>query len=214
MPRLLSAPGEHGSAREYPVNGPHTSIGRRGFNDVVIDHRSVSGEHALITREGQDHYLEDLNSTNGTFINGRYVKRQRLEHNDTIEIGGCLLRFLADDAAPGQAAVPMGPRGAASGAPATSTLPVGLGPQPAMVKVLSGEAAGRELVLTKAVTTLGKPGLLLASITRRPSGYTLAHVEGRLRASLNGTPLADEAMPLYDGDLIDLAGTQMKFIGA
>ena len=82
----------------------------------------------------------------------------------------------------------------------------------ASIKVLSGAAAGRSVTLTKVVTTVGKPGVQVASITKRPSGYVLAHVEGVQRPSINGVPLVTETAPLSNGDLIELAGTQMQFV--
>ena len=78
--------------------------------------------------------------------------------------------------------------------------------------MLSGAAAGRAVTLTKVVTTVGKPGVQVASITRRPTGYVLAHVEGATRPSINGVPLVTETAPLANGDMIELAGTQMQFI--
>ena len=84
--------------------------------------------------------------------------------------------------------------------------------KPAAIKVLNGAAAGREVALTKVVTTVGKPGVQVASITRRPGGYVFAHVEGAARPSVNGVPLAGDSVPLRDGDVIELASTQMQFI--
>ena len=84
--------------------------------------------------------------------------------------------------------------------------------QPASIKVLNGAAAGREVVLTKVVTTVGKPGVQVASITKRPNGYAFAHVEGATKPSINGVPLVGDSVPLRNGDVIELAGTQMQFI--
>ena len=84
--------------------------------------------------------------------------------------------------------------------------------EPFRIKVLTGAAAGREVSLTKVVTTLGKPGVQVASITKRPTGYVFAHVEGTHRPSVNGIPLTGESIALRTGDLIELAGTQMQFI--
>jgi hypothetical protein len=97
----------------------------------------------------------------------------------------------------------------------SSFAPLGSAPaptQPASIKVLNGAAAGREVVLTKVVTTVGKPGVQVASITKRPNGYALAHVEGAARPSINGVPLVGDSVPLRNGDVIELAGTQMQFI--
>jgi hypothetical protein len=88
----------------------------------------------------------------------------------------------------------------------------GLGIASASIKVLNGAAAGREVVLTKVVTTVGKPGVQVASITKRPSGYVFAHVEGALRPSVNGQAVGEQAVPLRHGDLIELAGTEMQFV--
>ena len=78
--------------------------------------------------------------------------------------------------------------------------------------MLNGAASGREVTLTKVVTTVGKPGVQVASITKRPSGYVFAHVEGSARPAVNGMPLVGESVPLSNGDVIELAGTQMQFI--
>jgi hypothetical protein len=77
---------------------------------------------------------------------------------------------------------------------------------------MSGAAAGREVPLTKVVTTLGKPGVAVAAITRRQQGYVVHHVEGAGNPSLNGTPISSTPVPLKNGDLIELAGTQMQFV--
>ena len=82
----------------------------------------------------------------------------------------------------------------------------------ALIKVLNGAAAGREVALTKVVTTVGKPGVQVASITKRPTGYVIAHVEGVARPRINGVALASETAPLRSGDLIELAGTEMQFV--
>jgi pSer/pThr/pTyr-binding forkhead associated (FHA) protein len=222
MPRLLSVPNGGFGEEEHPIRRTRTTIGRRSFNDIVLNHRSVSGEHALLTLQGEALYVEDLNSTNGTFVNGQLIKRHLLRHNDAIEIGGCVLRFVADDGLPsGQDRAPRPPpargrpdavsSGQVSGAGQFQTLPAGLGGQHAMVRVLTGESAGRELMLTKVVTTIGKPGVQLASISRRPSGFVLAHVEGSGRPSVNLVAMLNDVMPISDGDVIDLAGTRMRF---
>jgi FtsP/CotA-like multicopper oxidase with cupredoxin domain len=59
---------------------------------------------------------------------------------------------------------------------------------------------------------VGKPGVQVASITKRPGGYVFAHVEGASRPAVNGNPVAAEAVHLKNGDVIELAGTQMQFV--
>ena len=82
----------------------------------------------------------------------------------------------------------------------------------AAIKVMSGAAAGREVPLVKVVTTIGKPGVAVAAITRRPHGFVVALVEGAVKPTVNGTPLSTDAVNLRHGDLIELAGTQMQFV--
>ncbi len=200
--------------KDVPIAKERTTLGRRPYNDVVIDNLAVSGEHAVLHLVGRDVYIEDLNSTNGTYLNGRAIKKQLLVHNDTVEIGKYKVKYLGsgeDDyektmvLRPGQIPPPVAPR---MGAHNVQPMPV----LPASIKVLNGGAAGREVVLTKVVTTIGKPGVQVASITKRPAGYVLAHVEGASRPSVNGSVVEAESVPLRNGDLIELAGTQMQFV--
>lgn len=81
----------------------------------------------------------------------------------------------------------------------------------AAIQVLSGAAAGRTLDLTKNLTTIGKPGLQVAVITKRPNGYFITHVEGATYPTLNGASLGAQAHSLGDQDLIEIAGVKMEF---
>jgi pSer/pThr/pTyr-binding forkhead associated (FHA) protein len=207
--------------KEVQITKDKTTLGRRPYNDMVIDNLAVSGEHAVLQMVGPDVFIEDLNSTNGTYINGKPIKKQLLANNDTIEIGKYKIKYLTEEGSDYEKTMIMRP-GAVPPAPAfRASQPAssgfgGLGPAaaaaPASIKVLSGAASGREVTLTKVVTTVGKPGVQVASITRRPSGYVFAHVEGAHRPVVNGRPLAEESVPLHNGDVIELAGTQMQFI--
>jgi pSer/pThr/pTyr-binding forkhead associated (FHA) protein len=105
-------------------------------------------------------------------------------------------------------------------AAATAAAPAAPAPAPAApaaaarqgaIQLLSGANAGKELVLVKALTTLGKPGVQVAVITRRPQGYFITHVEGATFPMVNGKTLDAQAHPLNDHDMIELAGTKMEF---
>jgi pSer/pThr/pTyr-binding forkhead associated (FHA) protein len=210
--------------KEVQVTKDKTTLGRRPYNDIVIDNLAVSGEHAVLQMVGNDVFIEDLNSTNGTYINGRAVKRQLLAHNDTVEIGKYKIKYLVDEGVDYEKTMVLKPPSAGgypaspsyqSTAPLTTPTPSFTAPPPvaaAAIKVLNGAAAGREVALTKVVTTVGKPGVQVASITKRPGGYVLAHVEGSLRPTVNGNPLVAESVHLKNGDVIELAGTQMQFV--
>ncbi len=83
--------------KEVQITKDKTTLGRRPYNDIVIDNLAVSGEHAVLQMVGQDVFIEDLNSTNGTYINGKAVKKQLLAHNDTVEVGKYKIKFMVDD---------------------------------------------------------------------------------------------------------------------
>src|SRR5258706_3254334 len=112
--------------------------------------------------------------------------------------------------APQAAAPAPPPRPAAPAAPAASPAAAG-GLREAAIQVLSGAAAGRTLDLTKNLTTIGKPGLQVAVITKRPNGYFITHVEGATYPTLNGASLGAQAHALGDHDLIEIAGVKMEF---
>lgn len=92
--------------------------------------------------------------------------------------------------------------------PAAATASV---PQAAAVQILTGPNAGKELELVKNLTTLGKPGVQVAVLTRRPHGYFITHVEGASHPMVNGTALGDHPHQLTDHDVIELAGVKMEF---
>jgi hypothetical protein len=81
----------------------------------------------------------------------------------------------------------------------------------ASIQILSGANAGKEMDLTKPLTTLGKPGVQVAVITKRPQGYFITHVEGASFPVLNGKTLDAQAHPLNDHDIVELAGVKMEF---
>ncbi len=194
--------------KEVQLTKERTTLGRRPYNDVVIDNLAVSGEHAALLMNGSEVLLEDLNSTNGTYVNGKAVKKQGLQNGDTIEVGKYKIKYVNEAEAPGFDKTMLFKPGEAPGlAPAPES-----GSVAASLRVLSGTASGREVPLTKAVTTVGKPGVAVASISRRAHGYVVAHVEGSGIPLLNGAPIGGEPVALKSGDVIELAGTKMQFI--
>lgn len=204
--------------KEVQLTKDRTSLGRRPYNDIVIDNLAVSGEHAVLQMSGNEVFVEDLNSTNGTYLNGKAVKKQQLNNGDTVEIGKYKIKYVNEAASPGfektmiikaGSAGLVAPAGAAA-APAASPVD-GVGAT-AAIKVMSGAAAGREVALVKVVTTIGKPGVAVAAITKRPQGFVVAHVEGDNKPTLNGTYIGVEPVPLKNGDVLELAGTQMQFV--
>ena len=284
--------------KEIPLNKERITIGRKPHNDIQIDNLAISGEHAVVITILNDSFLEDLGSTNGTFVNGQSVKKHFLKNGDTIELGKYRLKYVSElpqqtssadfektmilrpgaaqkpaappsAPAPGAAAPPSAvpahfstsagmapppptaePAAPPSAVPAhLSTLP-GIAPPPptaapavppsavpahlstspgmtpprptaapatapvlplGVIQILSGGNAGKEMELTKTLTTLGKPGVQVAVIARRPHGYFITHVEGARFPAVNGKTLDAQAHQLADHDVIELAGTKMEF---
>ena len=214
---------------EYNMNKERYTIGRLPDNDIRIDNPAVSGHHSLIINIHNDSFLEDLNSTNGTYVNGKLIKKHALQHGDVITAGHHQLRFVEDDEAQQDefektmviqpSARPVERvRAAVSEAAATgSRRTLGNGAptiKKAKLQVLSGAFAGRELELTKALTTLGRPGVQVAAITRRAEGYFIVHVDSEGDDNyplVNGAKIGAQARKLSDNDVIQLAGVKMGF---
>ena len=202
--------------KEVKLTKERTTLGRRPYNDIVIDNLAVSGEHAVIHMADDGVEIEDVGSTNGTYVNAKAVTRQELRNGDIVEVGKYKIRFLQEAEGenfektmlvkPGMVSPSMvAPRAAAAATPQAAV------PLSAVIRVMSGAAAGREVALLKVVTTIGKPGVAVASITKRHQGHVLAHVEGPDRPLLNGIPMGEAPVPLKHGDCITLAGTEMQF---
>jgi pSer/pThr/pTyr-binding forkhead associated (FHA) protein len=231
---------------EYNMNKERYTVGRLPDNDIRIDNAAVSGHHSLIINILNDSFLEDLNSTNGTYVNGKLIKKHALQHGDVITVGHHQLRFVEDDeqqdefektmviqpsARPleklrtvvGQSQT-MDGEPAPAPAMASTVIPVptargrtatdSAALKKAKLQVLSGAFAGRELEITKALTTLGRPGVQVAAITRRGEGYYIVHVDSGKSDDfplLNGSPIGAQAAKLTDNDVIQLAGVKMGF---
>ena len=219
---------------EYNMNKERYTIGRLPDNDIRIDNGAVSGHHSLIINILNDSFLEDLNSTNGTYVNGKLIKKHALQHGDVITVGHHQLRFAEDDEAqddfektmviqPSQRPVDKIRQvrevvtNAAPDVSATASrkaLANCTQVKKAKLQVLSGAFAGRELELNKALTTLGRPGIQVAAITHRQDGYFIVHVDSEKANDyplLNGNPIGAQATRLTDNDVIQLAGVKMGF---
>jgi pSer/pThr/pTyr-binding forkhead associated (FHA) protein len=219
---------------EYNMSKERYTVGRLPDNDIRIDNPAVSGHHALVINILNDSFLEDLNSTNGTYVNGKIIKKHALQDDDVITVGHHTLRFVdgegdepADefektmvinsrDAArmvvppvpPPAPAAQQQAGGSTQGAFANGVLPK------AKLQVLSGQFAGRELELVKTLTTLGRPGVQVAAITRRAEGFYIVHVESGKEGDfplVNGSPIGQQARLLHDNDVLQLAGVKMGF---
>jgi hypothetical protein len=289
---ILSLDGQ--TLAEYNMTKERYTVGRLPDNDIRIDNAAVSGHHSLIINILNDSFLEDLNSTNGTYVNGKLIKKHALQQGDVVTVGHHQLRYVDDQAADesedefektmviepsgkaeqqrvreaaerATAAAAMNGAGAAADpaadgdrplpdetpAPAREAMPAAASAatgaaavatavkadphtvtqaepastqdiDPAKVpklplarlQVLSGTFAGRELELSKALTTLGRPGVQVAAVCRRAEGYFIVTVEARSEEDyplVNGMSIGDQARRLEDNDVVQLAGVKMGF---
>jgi len=216
---------------EMDITKDTMTIGRKSDCDIHLDNLAVSGHHARIVTVMNDSFIEDTNSTNGTYLNGTLIKKQQLSNNDTIKVGKHDIKFINDNAGSsfentmiinpasdglqeteGSAAInrsvnKLAAEIASSGSTGNQ--------QKARIKISSGANSGKELPLTKVLTTLGKPGVQVAAITRRPTGYFLIHIDGgdnSSRPRVNDMEIGSSAQALKHDDVIEVAGVKMRFI--
>lgn len=228
---ILSLSGE--VLKEIELDQEITTIGRKAVNDIHLDNLAVSGTHAKILLLGGDCFLEDLESTNGTYVNGDRVTKHALKDGDKIAIGKHEFLYQNEAAASDEEedfektmilkpyATGMG--GESIEPQAEKTEPVPESPpeasdnQPSGVKaalqLLSGTNVGKRLTLSKPLTRLGKPGAQVAAIQMRSNGCYVFNIPGSGKPpKLNGKDLGAKAVMLKDGDLLEVGNVRMKYI--
>ncbi|NHZ38561.1 FHA domain-containing protein [Massilia aquatica] len=183
----------HAVIREVELDKDRMTLGRRPDNDIVLPHPAMSGAHAAFNFIMNDVFVEDLGSTNGTYVNGKRVAKHMLEDHDTIVVARFQLEFIG------------GPRRLAAAADGPAAAMVG------SIEVRTGPSAGKRLTLTKPLSTLGKPGVQVVAITRQSGAYYLAHVDGDVAPLVNGVAPGKIPRRLEHGDAIGLAGADMVF---
>ena len=205
------------------------TIGRNMKNDLQIDNLAVSNFHARIERSQDNYFIEDLDSTNGTFINAEKISKCKLQDGDIATIGKHSLTFLLEGGASEGRSLSENEmvetmmldsekhRGLVKmAAPSFSETP-------ALLRVQEGETSQNEYRLTARLTEIGKrdscqvrlKGLLapknLAYITCDPMGYTLIPGENGGKLLLNGQPINKGTM-LKDNDLISAGKIKFQFL--
>ena len=231
--------------REFPIEEEEIGIGRKASNAIQIEDISISGAHARVIVEKnfymdnlKDVYIEDCGSTNGTYVNGKQIKKHMLRHGDVIQIGRHDFKYFDEDAPDFDKTVVLSPvtdemietakaakesgkspaEAAAIAAekatsPASSSEPeTG---RKAYVKVLSGPKAGKELELVKSYTSLGNSGTMIV-IAKRQKGYFVSHVTGKSGQqgkfpTVNDNVIGAQSVPLQGHDLIDIDGLKLEF---
>ncbi len=208
--------------KEVVLSKDRITLGRRPYNDVVIDNLAVSGEHAVLLRDTnaadeESYIIQDLGSTNGTYLNGAPIKSSPFREGDTVDIGKYSLRLLSDARQTSFGPSRFGHSGGFSSSRfgqsgyGDSRTRASDSERQYQIKVLTGDNAGREMLLTKEQTTFGQRGVLVVTISRKARGYELTQVEGEKRAQVNGVSLGLMPVVLRSGDVINLAGVQLQF---
>ena len=209
--------------KEIPLNKERVTIGRRPHNDIQIDNLAISGDHAAIVTILDTSFLEDLDSTNGTLVNGQPIKKHVLKANDVIDLGKYRLKYMADslpsNAFEGDKTGGFTSSGTNERAFSETQITVPR-PPPAdslalplvSIRLLSGPNTGKVLDLHKTLTTLGKPGVQVAVIARRPEGVFVTHVEGENFPTVNGITISGDAYPLNNDDVVEIAAIRMALI--
>jgi FHA domain len=209
MPQLIASVEGVEVERVY-LKKERTTLGRKPYNDIVLHNLVVSGEHCVFALQGlTDVTIEDLGSTNGTYVNGHMIKsREALKDRDIITIGNFRVQYLTTSASE--------PTGAPQATKAMTLDALGLPGTPGVLqacfKTLSGDSAGLELPLLKAVTTFGQPGVARVSVSHRRDGYYVARIDGETAPTLNGQAIGHEAVVLAHNDVLELAGVAMAFL--
>jgi hypothetical protein len=199
MPQLIASV-KGVEVKHVFLHKDRTTLGRKPGNDIVLDTMVVSGSHCAFDLVGvADVFVQDLGSTNGTYVNDRMVKeRTRLHDGDVIAIGPYRIKYLQASEEP-------------SGFGGTQMFSVDPPQLQASFAVLNGTSAGLEMPVVKAVTTFGKPNICVVSVAHRRGGFFVTHLGGPTAPLLNGTPVGPDAVQLTDSDILELAGTRMRF---
>lgn len=208
--------------REYEIDREYLSIGRKHENDVQLNDLTVSGRHALISKSGNNIYVEDLNSTNGTLVNGNYISKHTLQHGDVVQIGHHMFTFFNDDKEAYEPTMFI----RAELDETEMVLPewdmndkaVNLRGQPlGALRKLNDPSATAGVEMRKPFSTIGFEGKKLALVNRGPKGYSIVGIKNTQTASvdelalLNGEPVGPTARDLSEHDVISIAGIDMEF---
>ncbi len=144
--------------KEIPLNKDEVTIGRKPTNDIVIDHPTISGFHAKIKKEDDHFVIEDLNSTNGTFINGRRIKSGQLKDNDQVGVAGHILDYHTNDAAVIEKSAEAKATESAPGAPPATSEPYDLEKQKEILRKSLGIGPDGNPLPHTAAATNGENG--------------------------------------------------------
>ena len=214
--------------KEAPLTQVTLTIGRKEGNDIVIDNIAVSGFHARIVQEDQNYILEDLNSLNGTFLNGQKVSKYALKHGDIILIGNHTIEFISDKPPETDAARPV-----IRGRSMNETMVLSPSDQKKILVstekvevlggfiIIEGPTEKKDYLLKDRITTIGKDDAAVirikgffapkvaALVNRRKEGYFINPSSGK-DLKINDQKVA-QRYDLKDGDIVEIGDLKMQF---
>ncbi|MFH1723957.1 MAG: FHA domain-containing protein [Elusimicrobiota bacterium] len=217
--------------KEIPIEKTSLSVGRKPDNDIVIDNPAISGHHCKVVLKGDTYYVEDLESTNGTYVNEKRIMKSGLHHNDVLGVGRHALVFIEDtppeaqDAKGGDETMVLTPEKQREIAKSAMASAPEKEEKIGCLRVLKGVVSEPEFELKGLSTYIGKSDRVqipikgtgifggapevAASIHRKPEGYMLMAVRDGYPV-VNGTSISGQVQ-LNDGDIIECGGTTLQF---
>jgi hypothetical protein len=180
----------------YVITGQRTRIGRSAENDVVLNDPQISSAHAVLIQHGSKFIVEDLGSTNGTFLAGQRIASAELHDGAALRIGEYALTLVAD--------------------------PVAMAYEPTMLirsirtrarlLWIDGPRQGELMELKKVVETFGTPRVCMVTCIRRANEFAILFTEGQFVPKLNGEALTARPVRLNPGDVLELDTGRLQFI--
>lgn len=204
---------------EVPLEAKKLSIGRDALSDIQLKDFSVSRQHAQLIRVFSDYYVEDLGSTNGTYLNDRPVTKHMLKHGDLLRVGNFSLRFLTQEAVKEQVdlkeemdkTVLIQPQGKKSKSAAQTATGRKVMPKTATVRFSSGPSKGHSEKIERSLYTIGHPGSDVAVIARRPQGFFLLHIGGDRYPKINSQEITStKGVQLQEGDVLEVGENRVE----
>ncbi|MDQ5986216.1 MAG: hypothetical protein CSYNP_01935 [Syntrophus sp. SKADARSKE-3] len=215
--------------KEIPLEKEIMTIGRKDDNDIVIDNQAVSGHHARIVREGENYFIEDLGSLNGTFLNGLKMTKSELFKGDMVLVRLHSLEFVGENVRPQEE------KAAIRGRSMDETMVISPQEQKKILAVrdkdipepiggffvLEGSTDQREYELKERISAIGKEEgsairlkgffapKVAALVNRRKEGYFITPAGGK-SIKVNGREL-DRRYDMKDGDIIETGGLKLQF---
>ena len=208
---------------DFALDKEIMTIGRKDDNDIRIENLAVSGHHAKLLTIFDDSFLEDLDSTNGTYVNGQPISKHPLKNGDVIVIGKHELRYINDSLStgdddktvlirrqPGLNTSPGPNLNEPIDMPGSSTADLSA----AKLQILNGKGAGKELALAKPSVKLGKSGAEVVQINKRPDGHFIVSLDQdneSSRLTINGEAVGSRAVKLHNHDVIEINKLKIEY---